>query len=505
MQSLLGFPAVLHSTNLCEMTKKEIVIVGGGTAGWIAANLLNASLKQDHNITLIESPNIPTIGVGEGSTPHLVQLFRTLGIAENEWMPRCFATYKNGIAFERWSSSHRADSYFHPFSSGIDQNTAPAFLAMSEENRKGAGPWINPSEYFLTGALARLGKSPKTKPNAVHTPLNYGYHFDAAELATILKNNAKKQGVKHITDNVIRVTRNDDGDIASVVLSALAKINADFFIDCTGFHGLLIKQALAVPYVSYKKHLLNDSAIACGSTQSSTFATQTTSIAQDFGWTWHIPLQNRVGNGYVYSSEYADAKAIEQNLLQELGSAATGFTPRKIGFQPGRLEANWVQNCLSVGLSQGFIEPLEATALHLVQESVEKFISAYQAGNQTSQHREQYNQLISQRFDGIRDYILAHYLCSNRSDTEYWRYYQTLNDIPAPLANILDIWRQGGDIIKYIISNGLQAYYSPISWYCLLMGYDYYTTSGDYDNSHLAYQQRNAISQKITQWAQRFV
>ena len=486
------------------MNNKHIVIVGGGSAGWITASLLIHYLGTNHDITLIESPDVPTIGVGEGSTPHLVKLFSTLGIEESDWMPDCFATYKNGIEFQGWSASGRANHYFHPFPSAIDQTTLPAFLAMSEANRKGQGPWVNPSEYFLTACLANLGKTPKNHENAVKTSLNYGYHFDASQLARILKKYSLKQGVKYIIANVDTVTRNQNGDICELHLQQDHVRSADWYFDCTGFTGHLVKQSLDVPFVSYKKYLLNDTAVACQSTQQAHFKTQTLAKAQDYGWSWHIPLTNRIGNGYVYASDYVDETTVKNTLLTQIGINSDTALTRRIKFETGRLTNNWVNNCIAVGLSQGFIEPLEATALHLVQESVEQFISAYCAGNQSAQHRDQYNQLIAQRFDGIKDYILAHYLCANRSDTAYWRYYQTLTDIPDHLANILDKWNSGEDIANYIMQNGLHVYYSPVSWYCLLMGYDMGTTTSAFPPTHPVNKQHLVVQDKINVWVERF-
>jgi len=450
---------------------KKIVILGGGTAGWMAANLLQHYLAQSgFTISLIESPDIPTVGVGEGSTPQLRQFFNTLGITEREWMPSCNATYKNGISFENWSDKPGFEKYFHAFPSVTDRQTAAGFLQNCMARRRGYNVDAHPNRYFLSATLAKQALSPKPIGQAT-VAINYAYHFDSVLLGKYLAKLAINNGVNYIQAKCEKAHNHVNGEIKSIELHTGEQIEGDLFIDCSGFRSVLLQQHLAEKFTSYQDVLFNDSAIAMPSNSENVIQSQTLSTAFSNGWAWQIPLTNRIGNGYVYSSEFISADQAEQELRTKLGLLDHANSAKRLSMKIGRVQQHWAKNCLAVGLSQGFIEPLEATALHLVQETIESFVSAFSAGNFTQQHQQQFNHRINARFDGIRDYIVCHYKINSRDDSEYWRANRHNSNISDSLQNILQCWDQGGDITTEINRQQIAAYYPAVSWHCLLAGY----------------------------------
>ncbi len=478
----------------------HIVIAGGGSAGWIAASLISHHFRQAHTrVTLIESPHIATIGVGEGSTPHLKQLFTTLGIEEAEWMAACSATYKNGIQFDQWYSEN-TPGYFHPFPSAIDHATAREFLIACERRRQGEACHTVSDDYFLASWLTRHHKAPKLRTGESPVAINYAYHFDAGKLADFLKNISAKLGVRHIQSTIEEVTRNPQGDLASLHLANGDTVVADHFVDCTGFNSRLLQGVLGVPFISYADCLFNDQAVAVATGASAPPLPATRSIAMANGWRWSIPLTTRVGNGYVYSSAFERPDDASDRLIAQLGREQINEASiRHIAMKVGRVSQCWSQNCLAVGLSQGFIEPLEATALHLVQETVEQFLSAWSAGNYSAQHQHQFNQLIASRFDGIRDYIVAHYILSARHGA-YWEAVRHEARRSPTLQALLQCWQEGGNLIQFIEQANIGQYYSPVSWYCLLSGYQQYPSRQTPMASALP-----AIQAKLTRWGEAFL
>ena len=450
---------------------KKILILGGGTAGWMAANIL-AKRWAHHGIeiALLESSDIGIIGVGEGSTPQLKSFFDYMDIDEKEWMPACNATYKNGISFRHWSTKPGFEQYFHPFPAQPDDYSAPAFFYNSFVRRKGIDVYAHPNRFFLASYLAEHKLGPKP---AHHFPfqVGYGYHFDAGLVGQFLKGKAKSLGVAHIDKRVIDVRLNTEGEIKELVTDDQQSLAADFFIDCSGFSGLLIQQALKVPFVSFAKNLFNDSAVVMPTAQQDEFSAQTTSTAMKHGWMWNIPLTNRVGNGYVYSSAFCSADQAETELRTALGMLQSDVAVRQLKMKVGRVEQHWAKNCLAVGLSQGFIEPLEATALHLVQETILGFAEAYEQGNFTAQQQAAFNQAINRRFESVRDYIVCHYRVNSRTDTEYWQENANNNYLSDSLRSILQVWMSGENLTKEIERQNISQYYPSASWHCLLAGY----------------------------------
>ncbi len=460
------------------MTAPTIAILGGGTAGWMAACLM-ARAWPAATITVSESPDIGIIGVGEGSTPQLRGFFETLGIAESDWMPRANATYKVGIGFHAWSSDQAFSSYFHPFHSDLDGFTARKFFENTRARRAGHDAWGHPDRFFLAQALATARKSPLPGDNFPFD-VGYGYHFDAHLIGAVLRDHATgRLGVRHLARRVTGVDIAATGEIAALRLEDGDAIAADIFVDCSGFRSVIAQDALGVPFRSFGDNLFNDRAVVMptpadpAGTNSHTKAT-----ALSAGWAWDIPLTNRTGNGYVYSSRYLDADAAETELRRHLGLLDSATAARHLQMKVGRIETSWTRNCLAVGLAQGFIEPLEATALHIVQATVDGFIRAFEGGGYTPANRDAFNASIAARYDGIRDYIVCHYRVNQRRDTQYWRDNAATEALSDSLKAILTCWFTGQDLEAEVSRQGISGYYSALSWHCLLAGYGTYPDAG---------------------------
>jgi 2-polyprenyl-6-methoxyphenol hydroxylase-like FAD-dependent oxidoreductase len=449
----------------------RILILGGGTAGWMTANLMATRWEgKKVAITLLEAPDIGIIGVGEGSTPSLKRFFSYIGIEEAEWMPECNATYKTGISFHNWSTKPGFSNYFHPFPSQLDTHTAPAFLFNAHARRHGVDVDAHPNHFFVSAQLAdnKLGPKPA---DSFPFDVSYGYHFDAGLVGKFLHKKAAERGVEYVVGKVDSVTRSEDGNIDTLLLSDGSAISADLYVDCSGFASVLIGKALDVPFKSFSDNLFNDSAVVAPTPSDQYLHSQTISTAMKNGWRWYIPLTNRIGNGYVYSSEFCSRDEAETEFREQLGMLDSDMPVRHLKMRVGQVQHHWFKNCLAVGLSQGFIEPLEATALHLVQNTVQTFIEAYESAEFTDQNREAFNAQIGARFEGIRDYIVAHYYVNSRTDTEYWRANTANENISDALRAILECWLNGDDLTQLLAEQKLTDYYSTISWHCLLAGY----------------------------------
>lgn len=479
------------------MTPFRFVIVGGGTAGWMTALLLanqwskqaaaaNEQTARPVHITLLEAPDIGIIGVGEGSTPSLKRFFHQLNIPDSEWMPACQASYKTNIRFCHWTEAdhaggRQAQQYSHPFLTQLDVHSEQAFYSNCFKRRCGLAVTTDPAKFLFNGWLAERGLAPLTP---AHFPfrLDYGYHFDSGLLGQFLRQKAQALGVHYQALTINQVEQWPNGCIRAVAgLNAsqqLLRIDADFFIDCSGFQAMLLQKTLQVPFQSFQNNLFNDAAVVLPTAALPDLPVETKATALSNGWAWQIPLRHRTGNGYVYSSAFTSPEAAERELRRHL-RLSDDIQARHLQMRVGQVSQHWHKNCLAVGLAQGFIEPLEATALHLVQTTVESFIDclvshqylqqADFANQQPAQQR--FNTEVSNRFERVRDYIVAHYKLNNRHDSDYWRQNRAQQQLSESLLQLLDVWYRRGNLAQEIERQQLDSHFGNTSWHCLLAGY----------------------------------
>jgi hypothetical protein len=428
-----------------------------------------AWLGRGVEITVLESPAVPIIGVGEGSTPWLRGFFDSLGIEESEWMPACHATYKCGITFAEWSTRPGFTRYFHPFASMLDNLTMTQFVHNVEARVNGADVYAHPDRFFIAARLAAGRQAPKPAENF---PFDvwHGYHFDATLLGQFLHRKAVERGVRYQSCHVTHATLDAKGDIASVHTSAGETISADLFVDCTGFAGVLIDKTLNTPYVSFADNLFNDAAVAIPSPMDGSIPSETVSTALSNGWAWRIPLTSRYGNGYVYSTQFCSADAAETELRRHLGLLDSDVSARHLKMKIGRVTQHWHRNCLAIGLSGGFIEPLEATALLFIQQTAAAFVEFVERGDLGERAHEQFNQQVNEHFEGTRDYIVTHYKTNTRQDTDYWRANAANLNLSDNLKKIYSAWMTGKSIAAGVGQQMIGRGYPVFSWYSIMAG-----------------------------------
>ena len=463
-------PMTGRSSSPAPLPMRSVVIVGGGTAGWMTALILARSLlDRGVEIMLLESPSVPIIGVGEGSTPWLRGFFDSLGIEEAEWMPPCHATYKCGITFDGWSTKPGFERYFHPFASMLDNLTMTQFVHNVEARINGADVQAHPDRFFIATRLAATRRAPKAR-ESFPFDVWHGYHFDAVLLGQFLHRKALERGVRYKSCHVTHATLGDDGTIASVGTQEGETIRADLFVDCTGFAGLLIDKALKTPFVSFANNLFNDAAVAIPSAIDGPIPSETVSTAFKHGWAWKIPLTSRYGNGYVYSTQFCSPDAAETELRDRLGLLESDVQARHLKMRIGRVTKHWNKNCLAVGLAQGFIEPLEATALLFIQKTAATFVEFLEKGDLGEEAHERFNRQVNEHFEGTRDYIVTHYKTNTRTDTEYWRANAANLDLSDELKKLYSLWMAGKSIASGVRQQAIGKGYPVFSWYSIMAG-----------------------------------
>ncbi|MDC7677483.1 tryptophan halogenase family protein [Asticcacaulis machinosus] len=424
---------------------KRVVIVGGGTAGWLSAAMLARVVNRSIEIVLVESEDIGTVGVGEATIPPLANLFIFLGIPEHEMLAAVQGTYKLGIEFVDWHrKGHR---YTHAFGSpGRDLGIVPFYEYWLKEHLAGRGGSL--WDYSLNDLAAQAGRFAPLKqlPNAPMAGLTHAWHFDAGLLAKFLRRVCEAQGVTRREGMVSGVNlRAEDGFIDSLTLSDGAIVEGDLFIDCSGFRGLLIEGALKAGYEDWTHVLPCDRAIAvpCASTQ--TLLPYTRATAHSAGWQWRIPLQHRIGNGHVFCSAFMAEDEARDILMTNLDGKALA-DPRTLSFTTGRRKASWVKNCVAFGLSSGFMEPLESTSIHLVQSGMTRFLKFFPDKGFSPLEIAEYNRLTAHEYELIRDFLVLHYKATQRDDSEFWNHCRTMT-IPDSLAHKIDYFREHGRLI----------------------------------------------------------
>lgn len=426
---------------------KSIAIVGGGSAGWMAAALLAHLFEGLYDIRLIESEQIGTVGVGEATIPAIKKYIELVDLNEVEFMKLTQGTFKLGIQFNDWLA--KGSSYMHGFGViGKDMGWLRHHHYWVKLHQLGeASDFANHS---INTAAALQNKFMPPRADMPDSPLGhiaYAYHFDASLFAKFLRGKAEAQGVKRIEGKVVDVTlRGGDGFIESVTLDNGDQVAADLFIDCSGFRGLLIEQAMETGYEEWTHWLPCDRAIAVPCERSDNFTPYTMSTARDAGWQWRIPLQHRTGNGHVYSSAYIDDAAAEEILLANLDGTPLA-EPNRLRFVTGKRRKIWNKNCVAVGLSSGFLEPLESTSLHLIQSALIRLVRLFPDRGFDPANIDEFNRQTDFEYERIRDFIILHYKATVRDDSDFWNYCRTM-DIPVTLERKIDLFRANGRIFR---------------------------------------------------------
>jgi len=420
---------------------RRIVIAGGGTAGWMVAALLGKSLGRTHDITLVESDEIGTVGVGEATIPTLLLFHELLGVNEQEFMAATLATFKLGIGFEHWRAP--GHQYIHSFGlTGRDHWTAGFQHFWLKGLRRGlASPeYGDYCTEHLAARESRFGHLPKAG-------MNYAFHLDATRYARFLRAFSEPLGVKRVEGKIVQVQTHDrSGHIHALRLDSGAEIEGDLFIDCTGFRALLIGGTMGVGYEDWSRWLPCDSAVAAQTASVGEAIPCTRSIAHDCGWQWRIPLQHRVGNGMVYSSRHLDDEAAKATLLQRVQGEVLA-PPRVIKFRPGQRSEAWRGNCVAIGLAGGFIEPLESTSIHLIQRGAIKLMQLFPSNGIVAADVEEYNRQTRCEMEHVRDFIVLHYHVTQRDDTDFWRACRTM-DIPDTLRHRIALFEETGRVFR---------------------------------------------------------
>ncbi len=419
---------------------RKVVIVGGGTAGWVAAIALSQQLKELLDITLIESEEIGTVGVGEATIPTMSAFHRLIRIDEQEFMRRTEATFKLGISFENWGAV--GEKYFHAFGITGKATWLAEFLHFWLRARELG--WTNDIGEFCREWVAakegRFGKGPGME-------VSYAYHLDAGFYARYLRELSEKNGVKRVEGKVVSVNLNpDDGNIESVSMNSGDTIVGDLFIDCSGFRGLLIEEAMQAGYEDWSEWLLCNSAVAMQTSAAEEAIPYTRSIAYGAGWRWKIPLQHRVGNGFVFSKEHiSDDEAIA--LLKKEVTGEPLNEPRIIRFKPGKRKNYWVKNCVAMGLASGFLEPLESTSIHLFMNAVTRLMHLFPFDGIKPSLVKEYNAEAHLELESIRDFIILHYHVTRRDDSEFWRYCKNMS-IPPSLKHRIEMFAENAQTFQ---------------------------------------------------------
>jgi tryptophan halogenase len=447
-----------------EGAVRQVVIAGGGSAGWMtAAALCSVLAGRGVRITLVESEQIGTVGVGEATLPHLRYFNQRLGIDEPDFMRATGATYKLGIEFAHWG--RRGDAYIHPFGDfGSDVDGVGFHHAFLRAQAAGSPHALG--EYSLPVCMAAAGRFafPAADPSALESTFSYAYHVDSSLYARFLRQFAEARGVQRQEGRIVGVEQApESGFIRAVTLESGQRIEGDLFIDCSGFRGLLIEQTLQAGYEHWKHWLPCDRAIAIPCEGRADPPPYTQASAERAGWRWRIPLQHRIGNGHVYASDFCS----DDEALEVLRAALPGQAmaePNLLRFQTGRRRLSWSHNCVAIGLSAGFLEPLESTGLHLIQLAIMKLVELFPGRAMEPSLRDEFNRVMQMEVERVKDFLILHYHATERTDSPFWDHCRTLA-LPDSLQHKLETFRETGHVVRY--REGL--FLEP-SWIAVLLG-----------------------------------
>jgi hypothetical protein len=458
----------------------RVVVVGGGSAGWMAATALVTGLPGSSTVEVVESEEIGIIGVGEATFPSIREYNRIVGIDEREFLRATHGTYKLGIQFCDWLE--RGRDYFHTFGNF-------GTLAGSQSL------W---GQYRRTGAAEPLGlqclptvmamKNRFVLPGEQDPQFKYAYHFDAVLYAGFLRKLATQRGARHTTGRIVDVQRRADGGVAALVLADGRRIEGDLFVDCSGFGSLLLGKTLQEPFVDFSHWLPVDGAWACPCERAEGDITPyTRATALEGGWAWRIPLQNRTGHGHVFSSRFIDVDKAREQLLARLDGKPVA-EPRLLRFTTGQRKRFWVHNVVAVGLSSGFLEPLESTSIYLIQDGIGRLMTLLTGGRPlTVSDRDDFNEGTARRFARIRDFIILHYCLTQRRDSELWRHVATM-ELPESLAFRLEAWRRQGVLLQYD-EEGFDA----TSWLAIHAGMEHWPERADPVFAEIPYERAERV------------
>ena len=449
---------------LAENRIRRVVIVGGGTAGWMTAIALVDAVGRACETVLIESEQVGIVGVGEATIPPIKLFNQKVGIDEREFLRETGGTFKLGIEFVNWArQNHR---YFHPFGRyGAEFDAVPLHHFWLRERKRGDKTELG--DYSMAWAAAKRGRfeHPIRDRRRVQSTFDYAYHFDAAMYGQYLRGKAEGWGVKRIEGKVVEVTlESDQGFIERVTLEDGQHVDGDLFIDCSGFRGLLIEQALKTGYDDWTHWLPCDRAVAVPCKQGEEgLSPYTRSTAQRAGWQWRIPLQHRVGNGHVYCSAHVSDDEAAGVLLENLEGEALA-EPRPLRFVTGRRRKFWNRNCVAIGLAAGFMEPLESTSIHLIQTAINRLLALFPERGAMKLSAAEFNRLTATEYERVRDFLILHYHANARDDSDFWRACAAM-EIPDDLQYKIDHFRA----FARIVAAPLELFQNP-SWLAVLMG-----------------------------------
>jgi tryptophan halogenase len=441
----------------------KIVIVGGGSAGWICAAMLSHYFQNGPTeVELVESEEIGTIGVGESTIPPFLQLIRTLGINEQEFIQETQAAFKLAIRFENWRK--KDEVYYHPFGQiggPLEVNEFYQCWLRAKENGHPSGL----QDFAPATVMADAGKFmlPAAAQKTMIANANYALHIDARLVALYLRKFAEARGVKRTEGIVTDVATRPDGGIAKVIMKDGREVAGDFFIDCSGFRSLLVGKTLNEPFRDWSDVLLCDRAIAVQTANVNAPHPYTLAQAQDFGWRWRIPLQHRAGNGYVFCSRYISDDEAKATLMRQVEGEVL-IDPMVIPFKTGMRERLWVKNCVAIGLAGGFIEPLESTALHLIYKGMDYLLRFFPDMDADPTLAAEYNRRMTVDYEEIRDFVVLHYAITQRDDTPFWREYQQVR-IPESLKARIELFKASA-----VLRDGVDDMFRAASWQSVMEG-----------------------------------